>query len=82
MLCDYQTWSKEPLMEAKDDGDLHGGQRSTEVKCSIFRIWFILFTLPFLSYEQYHQEIFSALKDQPKNLQKPVRRTLTYKDRK
>ena len=29
-----------------------------------------------------HQEIFSALKDQPKNLQKPVRRTLTYKDRK
>ena len=36
----------------------------------------------FLSYEQYHQEIFSALKDQPKNLQKPVRRTLTYKDRK
>ena len=21
-------------MEAKDDGDLHGGQRSTEVKCS------------------------------------------------
>ena len=60
-------------MEAKDDGDLHGGQRSTEVKCSISRIWFILFTLPFFSYEQYHQEIFSALKDQPKNLQKPVR---------
>ena len=50
-------------MEAKDDGDLHGGQRSTEVKCSIFRIWFILYTLPFLSYEQYHKEIFSALKD-------------------
>ena len=50
-------------MEAKDDDDLHGGQRSTEVKCSIFRIWFILYTLPFLSYEQYHKEIFSALKD-------------------
>ena len=34
MLYDYQTWSEEPLMEAKDDGDLHGGQRSTEVKYS------------------------------------------------
>ena len=33
MLYNYQTWSEEPLMEAKDDGDLHGGQRSTEVKC-------------------------------------------------
>ena len=29
MLYDYQTWSEEPLMEAKDAGDLHGGQRST-----------------------------------------------------
>ena len=65
-------------MEAKDDGDLHGGQRSS----AVFLESGILFTLPFLSYELYHQEIFSALKDQPKNLQKPVRRTLTYKDRK
>ena len=30
----YQIWSKEPLMQAKDDDDLHGGQRSTEVKYS------------------------------------------------
>ena len=26
-------WSKEPPMQAKNDGDLHGGQRSSEVKC-------------------------------------------------
>ena len=32
MLYNYQTWFKEPLIEAKDDGDLNGGQRSTEAK--------------------------------------------------
>ena len=42
MLYDYQTWSEEHLMEAKDDGDLHGGQRSTEVKCSKLRSMAIL----------------------------------------
>ena len=26
------TWSEEPLMQVKDDDDLHGGQRSSEVK--------------------------------------------------
>ena len=34
MLCGYQTWSETPLMQVKDDDDLHGGQRSTEVKRS------------------------------------------------
>ena len=34
MLYGYQTWSGEPLMQAKNDDDLHGGQRSTEVKYS------------------------------------------------
>ena len=34
MLYGYQTWSKEMLMQTEDDHDLHGGQRSTEVKCS------------------------------------------------
>ena len=35
MLYDYQTWSEEQLMQAwdDDDDDLHGGQRSSEVKC-------------------------------------------------
>ena len=33
MLYDYQTWSEEPLMQAQDDGDLHGGKRSSEDKC-------------------------------------------------
>ena len=32
MLYDHQTLSEERLMQVKDDGDLHGGQRSTEVK--------------------------------------------------
>ena len=32
----YKTWSEESLMqvyENGDDDDLHGGQRSSEVKC-------------------------------------------------
>ena len=29
----YQTWSEESLKQAYDDDDLHGGQRSSEVKC-------------------------------------------------
>ena len=33
-LPNYQTWSEEPLMQVKDNDDLHGGLRSTEVKCS------------------------------------------------
>ena len=32
MLYGYQTWSKQLLMQAKNDDDLDGGQRSTEVK--------------------------------------------------
>ena len=27
------TWSEESLMQVYDDDDLHGGQRSSEVKC-------------------------------------------------
>ena len=34
MLYGYQTWSEEPLMQAKNVDDLYGGQRSTEVKYS------------------------------------------------
>ena len=37
MFYGYQTWSEEPLMHVKDDDDLHGGQRSTEVKYS--KLW-------------------------------------------
>ena len=33
MCYGYQTWSEELLMQANDDDDLHGGQRSSEVKC-------------------------------------------------
>ena len=29
----YQTWSEESLMQVYNDDDLHGGQRSSEVKC-------------------------------------------------
>ena len=36
-------WSKELVMQAKNDGDLHGGQRSSEVKygnmCHGYHIW-------------------------------------------
>ena len=33
MCHGYQIWSKELLMQVKNDDDLHGGQRSSEVKC-------------------------------------------------
>ena len=29
----YQTWSEESLIQVYYDDDLHGGQRSSEVKC-------------------------------------------------
>ena len=29
----YHIWSKELLMQVKNDDDLDGGQRSSEVKC-------------------------------------------------
>ena len=32
MCYGYQTWSEETLVRVYDD-DLHGGQRSSEVKC-------------------------------------------------
>ena len=34
MGSDYHIWSEEPLMQAKNDDDLCGGQKSTEVKYS------------------------------------------------
>ena len=34
MFYGYQTWSEESLMQVYDDDDLHGGQRSSEVKCN------------------------------------------------
>ena len=33
MCHGYHIWSKELLMQVKNDDDLHGGQRSSEVKC-------------------------------------------------
>ena len=33
----YHIWSKELLMQVKNDDDLHGGQRSSEVKCGKLR---------------------------------------------
>ena len=32
MCCGYHIWSKEALMQAENDDDLDGGQRSSEVK--------------------------------------------------
>ena len=32
MCYGYHIWSKELVMHAENDGDLHGGQRSSEVK--------------------------------------------------
>ena len=31
MICGYQNWLEESLMQVKDDDDLHRGQRSTEI---------------------------------------------------
>ena len=42
MWYGYHIWSKEPLMQAENDDDLHGGQRSSEVKynmCHGYHIW-------------------------------------------
>ena len=39
MCYGYQTWSEESLMQVYDDDDLHGGQRSSEVKCRNYVIW-------------------------------------------
>ena len=33
MCHGYHIWSKELLMKVKNDADLHGGHRSSEVKC-------------------------------------------------
>ena len=33
MCYGYHIWSKEALMQAENDDDLYGGQRSSEVKC-------------------------------------------------
>ena len=33
VIYDHQIWSEETLMQAEDNFDLHGGQRSAEVKC-------------------------------------------------
>ena len=33
VLYGNQTWSEESLMQVYNDDDLHGGQRSSEVKC-------------------------------------------------
>ena len=34
MCHGYHIWSKDLLMQVKNDDDLHGGQRSSEVKCA------------------------------------------------
>ena len=33
MYYGYHIWSKEALMQAENDDDLDGGQKSSEVKC-------------------------------------------------
>ena len=33
------TWSEDSLMQVYDDDDLHGGQRSSEVKCRNYVLW-------------------------------------------
>ena len=37
MIYGCQTWSEETLMQVYDDDDLHGGQRSSDVKCD--KLW-------------------------------------------
>ena len=40
MCYGYHIWSKELLMQVKNDDDLHGGQRSSEVKCKLcYQTW-------------------------------------------
>ena len=41
MIYGYQTWSEESLMQVYDDDDLHGGQRSSEVKVFISNLFHI-----------------------------------------
>ena len=39
MCYGNQTWSEESLMWVYNDDDLHGGQRSSEVKCGYYVLW-------------------------------------------
>ena len=39
MLFGYQILSEEPAMQAMNDNDFCGGQRSTEVKYSKLALW-------------------------------------------
>ena len=43
MCYGYHIWSKEALMQAENDDDLDGGQRSSEVKWGNYVLW-----LPYL----------------------------------
>ena len=39
MYCGYHIWSKEQLMRAKNDDDLHGGQSQQRLSIENYAPW-------------------------------------------
>ena len=63
MCYGYHIWSKEALMQAENDDDLDGGQRSSEVKWGKLTLTLLYITKPHKNYLQNTQHV--VLRNRP-----------------